>query len=144
MQTFCVLDSDFAVRVRQSFAQQKLMATLRAEIVAVEAGRIVIEMPFAWEFTQQNGFIHAGIVTAIADSACGYAALTLMPADAEVLSVEFKVNLLAPAIGEKIVARAEVLKPGRMLTICRGEVFAVNAGQEKLVAAIQATMIARK
>jgi len=87
MQPFRVPDPDFAVRVRQSFLQQKLMATLRAELVAVEAGRVAIEMPFAQEFTQQNGFIHAGIVTAIADSACGYAALTLMHADAEVLSV---------------------------------------------------------
>ena len=144
MANYVPLDPDFEARVRESFAAQKLMQTLRAELTTVAPGEIAIEMPFAEEFTQQDGFIHAGIVTSIADSACGYAAYTLMPAASSVLSVEFKVNLLSPAKGEKLIARAEVIKPGRTLTICRADVFAVNNGEEKLVAAMQATMIARK
>lgn len=144
MNNFKVLDPDFASRIRESFAAQKLMRTLRAELTKVVPGEIVIEMPFGEEFTQQNGFIHAGIVTTIADSACGYAAYTLMPAAAGVLSVEFKVNLLSPAVGEKLIARAQVIKPGRTLTVCRADVFAHNNGEEKMIATMLATMISRK
>ncbi len=137
-------DSDFETRVHVSFAAQKLMRTLRAELVRVAPGEIDIEIPFSDELTQQNGFIHAGVITSIADSACGYAAYTLMAADESVLSVEFKVNLLAPAIGEKFSARAQVIKPGRTLTICRADVFAINSGEEKMIATMLATMISRK
>jgi uncharacterized protein (TIGR00369 family) len=144
MSNFKAIDPDFESRVRTSFAAQKLMQTLRAELAKVAPGEVEIEIPFSEELTQQNGFIHAGIITTIADSACGYAAYTLMAADSSVLSVEFKVNLLSPAIGEKFSARAEVIKPGRTLTICRADVFAINKGEEKLVATMLATMIARK
>jgi uncharacterized protein (TIGR00369 family) len=140
-------DSNFESRVRESFAAQKLMRTLRAELTKVALGEIDIEIPFSDELTQQNGFIHAGVITSIADSACGYAAYTLMAADESVLSVEFKVNLLAPAIGEKFSARAQVIKPGRTLTVCRADVFAINCGnkgEEKLIATMLATMIARR
>jgi uncharacterized protein (TIGR00369 family) len=141
---FKVSDPDFEIRVRESFAKQKLMRTLRADLTKVAPGEVAIEIPFSEELTQQNGFIHAGIVTTIADSACGYAAYTLMAADAGVLSVEFKVNLLSPAIGERFAARAQVIKPGRTLTICRADVFAINNGEEKMVATMLATMIAKK
>jgi uncharacterized protein (TIGR00369 family) len=144
MTNYAALDPSFESRIRESFAAQKLMRTLRAELTKIEPGEIVIEMPFGEEFTQQNGFIHAGIITTIADSACGYAAYTLMPAVTEVLSVEFKVNLLSPAIGEKFIAHAHVIKPGRTLTVCRADVFGVNAGEEKLIATMLATMISRK
>ncbi|HEV7646178.1 MAG TPA: PaaI family thioesterase [Pyrinomonadaceae bacterium] len=144
MSSFQVLDPDFESRVRESFAAQKLMRTLRAELTKVAPGEIDIEIPFSDELTQQNGFIHAGVITSIADSACGYAAYTLMAADESVLSVEFKVNLLAPAIGEKFSARAQVIKPGRTLTVCRADVFAINSGEEKMIATMLATMIGRK
>jgi uncharacterized protein (TIGR00369 family) len=144
MDKFVALDSDYESRVRASFAAQKLMRTLRAELAKVAPGEVEIEIPFSEDLTQQNGFIHAGIITTIADSACGYAAYTLMAADSSVLSVEFKVNLLSPAIGERFYARAEVIKPGRTLTICRADVFAIKDDEEKLVATILATMIARK
>jgi uncharacterized protein (TIGR00369 family) len=137
-------DPDFESRIRESFAAQKLMQTLHAEFSKVEPGEVTIEMPYDENFTQQNGFTHAGIITSIADTACGYAAYTLMAADSGVLSVEFKVNFVAPAIGERFSARAQVLKSGRTLTVCRADVFALNAGEEKLIATMLATMIAIK
>jgi uncharacterized protein (TIGR00369 family) len=130
-------------RIEASFTKQRAMALLGAELTLVEAGVVEIRLPYRPDLTQQDGYIHAGIVTAIVDTACGYAALTLMPEGAEVLSVEFKVNLLRPATGEYLIARGEVLKPGRTLTVARGDVFAVLDGQRKLVAAMQATLIQR-
>lgn len=129
-------------RVRSSFARQRLMHTLGAELVAVRQGEVEIELPFRDELTQQHGFLHAAAITAIVDSACGYAALTLMALDMEVLSVEFKVNLLAPAVGERFVAVGRVLRPGRTITVCSGEVHAVQGASRKLICAMQATMIA--
>lgn len=108
----------------------------------VDAGEVEIELPFRDDLSQQHGFIHAGIITTILDSACGYAALTLMPEDAAVLTVEFKVNLLSPAKGEKMIARGRVTRPGRTVTVCAGDVFALTAGKEKIVATMLATMIA--
>lgn len=143
MTNFQPADPDFEARVRASFAAQEFMSTLGAEITRVAPGEVTIEMPYSEDLTQQDGFIHAGVTTAIVDSACGYAAFTLMPAGARVLSVEFKVNLLSPAVGEKFIARAIVLKPGRTLTVCRGDVFAVKDGREKLVMTMQATMISK-
>lgn len=137
-------DPDFETRVRDSFLCQKLMTTLGAELAAIAPGEITIEMPFCDDFAQQDGFIHAGIVTAIADSACGYAAWTLLPAGDGILSVEFKVNLLAPAAGEKLIARARVVRAGRTLIVCQADVFAKNAADEKHVATMLATMIARQ
>jgi uncharacterized protein (TIGR00369 family) len=143
MTNFQSSDPDFESRVRTSFAAQKFMATLGAEVSHIAPGEITIELPFSDHLTQQDGFLHAGVVTSIADSACGYAAFTLMPEGASVLSVEFKVNMISPSVGERFIARALVLKPGRTLTVCRADVFAVKDGAEKLVLAMQATMIAR-
>ncbi|HEX8747055.1 MAG TPA: PaaI family thioesterase [Pyrinomonadaceae bacterium] len=134
----------FEERVRESFARQALMKTINAHLARVTPGFVVIELPFRDDLTQQHGYLHAGIVTSIADSACGYAALTLMTEDSDVLSVEFKINLLSPARGEKLIARAGVKRAGRTLTVCEAEVFAVNGEEEKLVAAMLATMMAMR
>ena len=134
-------DAEIEARVRASFACQPLMRTLGAELQAVRPGEVEIALPFRADLTQQHGFLHAAATTAIADSACGYAALSLMPPDREVLSVEFKVNLLAPARGERFVATARVLRAGRTLTVCAAEVHAERGGARTLIAAMQATMI---
>jgi uncharacterized protein (TIGR00369 family) len=131
----------FEQRVRASFARQSLMATMRAQITTVSAGMVEIRMPFSDQLTQQDGFLHAGVITSILDSACGYVALSVAPDNAEVLSVEFKVNLLAPAVGESFVARAHVKRAGKTLTVCTADAFALNQGNEKLVATMQATMM---
>jgi uncharacterized protein (TIGR00369 family) len=117
------------------------MATIGAQLTAVGPGGAEIRIPFSARLTQQNGFIHAGVITSILDSACGYAALSLAPEKAEVLSVEFKVNLLSPAVGESFVARAQVKRAGRTLTVCTADAFALNQGNEKLVATMQATIM---
>lgn len=134
-------DTDRAARVQRSFDAQQVMATLGAWLAAVAPGRVEIVLPFGEGLTQHNGFLHAGIVTTVLDSACGYAALSLMPDDADVLTVEYKVNFLAPAVGERIVARGQVLRPGRSLTVCTGTAFALRDGGEKAVAQMQATMM---
>jgi uncharacterized protein (TIGR00369 family) len=134
-------DPHFAARVRASFASQRLMSTFGARLLRVAPGEVHIELPFRDDLTQQHGYLHAGAVAAIADTACGYAAITLIAADATVLSVEFKLNLLAPARGDRLIARGRVLRPGRTLTVCTGEVVAVTASRETAVAAILATMI---
>ena len=117
------------------------MQTLGAVLEDVAPGRVSIRLPYRNDLTQQHGFLHAGVIAAVADSACGYAALTTMPADAAVLSIEFKVNMLAPAKGESIVARAEVIRAGRTVVVCRADVHALSDGKEKLVAAMQGTMM---
>jgi len=133
---------DFAAAVAQSFAQQPIMNLIGARLFLVEPGIVEIALPYRAELTQQNGYLHAGIVTTIADSACGYAALSLMPGGSGVLSVEFKVNLLRPARGDSFVTRAEVIKAGRTLSVVRADVFAIDAGDErKLVATMQGTMM---
>ena len=131
-------------RIRESFARQAIMTTIGASITHIGPGEVTIELPFRVEITQQHGFVHAGVVTTIVDNACGYAALSLMSPTAAVLTVEYKVNFLSPAIGDKLVARGRVLKPGRTLMVCLGEVFAINGGREKAVATMLATMIARE
>jgi len=135
-------DPAFAARVRDSFAHQAMMRVLGAELVAVRAGDVEIALPFRSDLTQQHGYLHAAAVTAIADSACGYAALTLMRPGFEVLAVEFKVNLLAPAVGQRFLAHGRVLKSGRTLTVCTAEVRAHDADGDQLIAAMQGTMIA--
>jgi uncharacterized protein (TIGR00369 family) len=130
------LDLDFERRVRESFSRQHVMAMIGASMITVEPGIVEIELPWRSDLTQQDGYVHAGIVTTILDSACGYAAFTLMPADSSVLSVEFKVNLLAPASGKKIRARAEVKRSGRTLTVCSADAFA----DETLCATMLGTM----
>ena len=117
------------------------MATLGASLVSVAPGEVVIELAHREDLVQQNGFLHAGVTTAVVDSACGYAALTMMPAQSDVLSVEFKVNLLAPAAGSRFRAVGRVVKAGRTLTVCQGEMVALETG--KTVALMTATMIAR-
>ncbi|MBL8936751.1 MAG: PaaI family thioesterase [Archangium sp.] len=117
------------------------MATFGCALEAVAPGAVTIRMPFREDLTQQHGFLHAGVVTTVVDSACGYAALSVMPEGAGVLSIEFKVNLLAPARGEAIIARAKVVKAGRTISVVNGEVFALRDGQEHLCTTMVATMM---
>ena len=131
----------FEQKVRESFGRQALMATIGAQLVSVAPGTVEISLPFDQRLTQQDGFIHAGVITSILDSACGYAALSVAAEKAEVLSVEFKVNLLSPAVGESFVARAQVKRAGRTLTVCTADAFALNQGKEKLVATMVATIM---
>ena len=127
--------------VRESFSRQAFMRTLGAEITSLGRGRIEIRLEFHSALTQQNGFIHAGVLTSVMDSACGYAAMSVGPEKHDVLSVEFKVNLLAPARGDYFVARAAVKRAGRNLTVCTADAFAIQNGREKLVATMLATMM---
>ena len=133
--------SEIDARIRTSFARQTMMATLGAEIAAVRAGEVEIVLPFSAGILQQHAFIHAGAVAAIADTACGFAALTVMPREAAVLTTEFKINLLAPAKGERLRAIGRVVRPGKKLVITLGEVFAEKGGASKQVALITATMM---
>jgi uncharacterized protein (TIGR00369 family) len=134
-------DPNFESRVRASFGKQRLMTMMAADLETVAPGRVDIRLPFRDDLTQQHGFLHAGTIAAVADSACGYAALSLMPADAGVLSIEFKVNMLAPAKGDAIVARGHVIRAGRTIMVCRADVVSVSGADEKLVAAMQGTMM---
>lgn len=138
---FTPADPGFAARVRESFARQGAMKTLGAELVAVEPGYCAVALEPRPEVAQQHGYVHAGVVTAIVDSAGGYAGFTLFPVGASVLSVEFKINLLAPATGDRLVAEGFVVKPGRTLVITRGEVHAEKHGKRTLVAIMQQTLI---
>ena len=140
--TFEPKDPNFAERVRASFARQRMMQTLGVEIARVAPGEIELAMPYGAAFTQQHGFIHAGVIATVLDSACGYAAFSLMPAEAAVLTVEFKTNLLAPAKGERFLFRAHVVKPGRTLTVSDGRAFAIDNGAERLVATMNGTLMA--
>jgi uncharacterized protein (TIGR00369 family) len=135
-------DTAFEARVRASFARQTAMATLGIEIVSVRAGEVELRMSYAADYTQQHGFIHAGIITTALDTACGYAAFSLMPDNAAVLTVEFKTNLLAPARGDYFLFRAHVVKPGRTITVCDAQAFAIEDGKEKLVATMTGTLMA--
>ena len=138
-------DPDFETRVRASFARQQFMTLLGAQLERVAAGDVCIRLPYRAALTQQHGFLHAGAVTTVVDSACGYAALTLMEPGAAVLSVEFKVNLLAPARGREFVAVGRVIRAGRTLTVCTGEVRALPDGDgdgDVTVAIMQATIMA--
>jgi uncharacterized protein (TIGR00369 family) len=134
-------DPDFAARVRASFARQGAMRTIGAELGAVEPGYCAIALVPRVELAQQHGYVHAGVVAAIVDTAGGYAGFTLFPATASVLTVEFKLNLLAPAAGERLVAEGFVVKPGRSLAITRGEVHAEQGGLRTLVAIMQQTLM---
>jgi uncharacterized protein (TIGR00369 family) len=133
--------AEIEARVRESFGRQSIMTTLGAEIVAVRSGEVGIVLPFSDRILQQHNFIHAGAVATIADSACGYAALTVMPRDAAVLTTEFKINLLAPAKGERLRAIGRVIRGGKKLIITLGDVFAEEGGARKQVALIVATMM---
>jgi uncharacterized protein (TIGR00369 family) len=135
-------DLDYAARVARSFAKQGIMTTIGATLERVAPGEVDIALPIGPGIMQQHGFAHAGAVATIADSAAGYAALTLMPASAGVLTAEFKINLMAPAAGERLVASGRVVKSGRLLTVAQSEVHAEAAGQRRLVAVLTATLVA--
>jgi uncharacterized protein (TIGR00369 family) len=143
MSEWMPADEAYRNRVREDFARQRFMQWIGAVLERVEPGVVAIGLPFREELTQQDGYLHAGVITTIADSACGYAAYSLMPPGANVLSVEFKVNLLRPAQGESFLAEATVLKAGATLTVTRCDVYARQGQQSRLVASMQATMIRR-
>ncbi len=136
-----MINPSFADEIKESFAKQTIMGLIGAELTRVEPGLIEIRLPYRADLAQQHGYLHAGIVTTIADSACGYAAYSLMPPNSEVLSVEFKVNLLRPAKGETFSAVAEVVKSGKTLTVVRADVFGIEQEQPCLVATMLGTMI---
>lgn len=131
-------------RIDTSFSAQGLMLTLGARLISVESGLVAIELPFSAAISQQHGYVHAGAITSIVDSACGYAALTMAPAGHEVVTAEFKTNFTRPAIGERFIATGRVETAGRMLSVCRGEVVAVSGDSRKVVALMQATMVCVK
>lgn len=132
----------YAERVRRSFGNQGIMGTIGASLVRVAPGEVEIALPISPAISQQHGFVHAGAVATIADSAAGFAALTLMPASAGVLTAEFKINLLAPASGERLRAFGRVVKAGRTLTVAQAEVRAERAGESRTVALLTATLVA--
>jgi uncharacterized protein (TIGR00369 family) len=134
-------DVDSDRRVRESFERQRFMDLIGAKLAEVGEGRVEIELPADERLTQQHGFLHAAVVAAAVDSACGYAALTLMPAETAVLTVEYKINLLAPAAGERLIARGRVVRAGRTLTTCAGDAFMVVDGAERQIATVTATMM---
>ncbi|HLM66773.1 MAG TPA: PaaI family thioesterase [Longimicrobium sp.] len=138
---FTPQDPGFGPRVRASFAAQPAMAAIGARITRVAPGEVDVELPFRDDLTQQNGFIHAGMLAAVLDSACGYAAFSLMPAGAGVLSIEFKVNLLAPAVGERILVRGRVVRAGRTISVCTADAYAVRDGVERHVSTMTGTMM---
>lgn len=134
-------DPDFANRVRDSFDRQQAMHTIGAELVRVEPGEVEIHLGYDQKLTQQHGFIHAGILSTVLDSACGFAGFSLMPAGAGVLTIEFKTNLLAPARGEKFIARGKVKKPGRTICVAEADLIACQDESRKLVASMTATLM---
>jgi len=129
------------VRLRESIRRQTLLTTLGITVASLEPGRVVLELPFREDLCQQNGFVHAGAITTLADSACGYAAISLQPAERDILTVEFKVNLMSPALGRTFQATATVVRSGRSLTVCSAEVLA-DGNAAKPVALMQATLMA--
>ena len=141
MTRFEALNPSFAKEVNDSFARQSIMSLIDARLTHVEPGRIDITLPFRGDLTQQHGYLHAGIIATIADSACGYAAYSLMPPGSDVLSIEFKINLLRPGKGELFVARAEVIRPGKTVTFVHADVFASTNQKETLIASMQATIM---
>ena len=135
------LDPEYAVRVRESFARQGLMLNLGARLAEIKPGAIEIRVGYREDLTQQHGYFHGGVSATIADTACGYAAYTLTAADATVLTVEFKVNMLAPAQGEELIARARVVRSGRTLTVCMADVFGRKGDAETHCATMVATIM---
>ncbi len=140
--SFEISDPRYKERVMESFSRQGVMRTVNASIVDIGPGQVELEFPHHPSLTQQHGFIHAGIITTVVDSACGYAAFTLMPSNAAVLSIEFKINLLSPADGERFRAVGRVRKPGKTITVVEGDLFSVKKGKQKLAATMVGSMIA--
>ena len=141
MPRFLPKNPDYLKVVTATFDRQQAMRTLGISIARIEAGEVDLSMPYSPEWTQQNGFVHGGIITAGLDNACGMAAFTLMPPGSDILTVEFKTNLLAPAKGERFAFRACVVKPGRTLTVCEGRAFAEHDGKEGLIATMTGTLM---
>ena len=142
MPRFEPKNPDFREVATATFAAQRAMQTLGIRIARLEPGEVDLAMGYAPEYSQQNGFVHAGIITAGLDNACGIAAFTLMPVGADILTVEFKTNLLAPAKGERFEFRGQVVKPGRTLTVCEGRAYAMDHGVESLIATMTGTLMA--
>ena len=142
--TFSPIDPEYVQRVKQSFDRQQIMHLFQAKLTKVAPARCEITLPFSDQLTQQHGFYHAGVVSTIADSAAGYAAFTLMAATSSVLTVEYKINLLAPARGDYLVAQAEVMKKGKTLSVSQTKVFAIREGESELCALGQFTLIEMK
>lgn len=142
MPRFEPKNPDYREIATTTFARQLAMRNLGISIVSIEPGEVELTMPYSSDWTQQNGFVHAGIITAGLDTACGIAAFTLMPAGSDILTVEFKTNLLAPAQGERFFFRAAVIKPGRTLTVCESRAFAARDGVESLIATMTGTLMA--
>ena len=140
---FIVRNPEFEAAVRASFARQQFMSTLGARLGHIAPGRVEIELPFSPALGQQHGYLHAGALATVADSACGYAALTLCEPGLEVLSVEFKLNLLAPALAPRFLAAGEVVRSGRTLSVCRADVFGLRDESREQVATMLATIIHR-
>lgn len=136
-----IANPEYADRVRQSFARQPFMHFIGAEMTDVAPGSVEIRLPHKADLTQQHGFFHGGIVGTVADNACGYASFTLADVDSSVLTVEYKLNLMAPAAGEMLIARGRVLRPGRTLVVAQADVFALREGVEKPVATALATLM---
>jgi uncharacterized protein (TIGR00369 family) len=141
MQAFNPPNPNYEEQIKLGFARQNVMNAIGARLRRVASGEVEIELNFREDLTQQHGYVHAGIITIIADSACGFAAYSLMPENSEVLTVEYKVNFMAPARGEKFVAIGRVIKSGRTLTVCAGEVIAIDGEARKTIAIIQTTMM---
>ena len=141
MNDFNPMNPDYEARIRSSFEKQGAMKTVGAALTKITPGEVVIEFSYDSSLTQQHGYVHAGVVTTVVDSACGYAAYTLMAPDSEVLTIEYKVNFMAPARGERFKGIGKVLRAGRTITVCSGDVVAIENGKEKVVATMLATMI---
>jgi uncharacterized protein (TIGR00369 family) len=141
MSSFQIQDPDYEARVRKAFAGQPALATLGITLVRIEPGSLELRMSYDAKFSQQNGFLHGGVVSAGLDTACGLASYTLMPAQADILTVEFKINLLAPAKGQTFRFVGNVVKLGRTLVIAEGRAFADDGEREKLIATMSATMM---
>ncbi|MGE7370126.1 PaaI family thioesterase [Neorhizobium sp. NPDC001467] len=132
---------DFERRIKKSFAGQPTMAMLGAELTRVERAIVEIEMPFDVKLTQQHGFLHAGVIAAGLDSACGYAAYTLIEPEASILTIEFKINLMSPGRGERFLFRGEITKPGSTIIVADGRAYAVGDGPAKLIASMSGSMM---
>jgi uncharacterized protein (TIGR00369 family) len=141
--SFSPKNAEYQSVVRENFLRQSLMATLRVTLDRLEPGAVDLRLPYSPALCQQNGYMHAGAIASVADSANGYAAYTLAPADTDVLAVEFKINLLAPAIGSHFVACGRVIRPGRTLTVCQANVFAHDGARQQLIATMLSTIIVR-
>jgi len=131
---------NFAEKVRESFARQRVMAFIGAELARISAGEVDIKLPFREDLTQQNGLLHAGITAAIVDSACGYAAFSMMADGSDVLTAEYKINFLSPALGDYFLAEGRILKPGKTLSVARGDLYAFKENEKKQVATMLATI----